>query len=1310
MQTPRKRILAIVDPDTNEEVKINNVDAKPAQKTAATVKTPPASVKIPERTSRPLELVSDPAENVAALKDSSKSVPDDETVEVRKAPTDSEISESKQVPPVNTVHSEIVENSIAPLADTQESSSSNALSSYGAKPIETVTGAEPVTAKENVGAGGSSINAEGDSSTSHSIESVPPIPVVPVMDKPDDVRLAEGPSDDGRKVDQPNAAPVVSSGLSEAPSNAHTYTSTVVNPETRTIDGTVEPPKLDTARDVDGAAQAETGSVMSTMESTVIRASEVSETDESSIHDDKNISPPTMKSGGDEASYTASTTGQDAHNFGGRRVYAPNFMLSMRAAANRNKAAKYELALSSNNLFKGTRTEDPRGTRTMRPVGDIFTGPRGKQPAVPQTGPAYMTPPVRGPRSSGLMGSGGVGSHDDLDFGSVRGQNPPPPPKGPQGTMNPRGPRQGNARDRFDGPIRRGPIDPFLNLPPVEKLKRSEKGWKRNRESDDEIQTKVKQVRSLLNKLTLEKFDKIFKQIIDINISSYEVLKGVVKEVFEKALFEPKFSGMYAELCGRLDVATRDMLQRADIIDSNGKPIFFRNILLNNCKDEFTRFAIESEGASKAAKSAEGDASEKDEGVATEEGTKKKSLTPDEQKAKIQRDKEEADLLATKAKRRMLANVRFISELYLKGLLRETIIHKQCIQRLLTIGIEKKEEDVLEALCKLLSKTGAKLSENKDAIQHINRYFQPLEKMSQDHSLPARVRFMLQDLIEQRANNWKLRREEAGAKTIAEIHQDIEKEERAKQEAQAASRERRGRGGGGMQHRERNQQNYPRVPMTMAARQKPAGNGISRSAAVIEKHGNRGPSNPPASFQTVRLGPGGSKLSSMTAGSAVTGRVGSRYGALAMMNETRENNVVNQSNDPRRAGPKKMSPGSRRPSLVKREQAEERIVLLEPEKLFRMTSNLLGEYWAGIAGITQARQFLETEILPPNYPRFIEEAIKCSVDAKMDQREKSVSFFCSIIDGPIPAKLFVLAFSSVIAQLPDLELDNPRALEILAKYIGATAATKRFAGDNSSSFGLQFVKTAIGAIDDHKRGTKVVVHVLSELYKNLTASIPEADRRQAAVKYTLDELDIDLPAKMSLWNPMNGAASLDGMLRDQGIPFVLPILDTELQLKKVLSSSPSADEVSRVFMSSGLIAQDVHRESFMRMVIRVSFDWLFMDPPPSIKEQFSAVIRNPLVQCLKPGIAHSVQMAALLATQWFITNNLHCLPPHKEGDTDKPGHIAFESLYEADIVEEEVFLKWKEDTGKTTAIEGKDKMLMQTTHFFNWLETAEEEE
>ncbi len=51
-------------------------------------------------------------------------------------------------------------------------------------------------------------------------------------------------------------------------------------------------------------------------------------------------------------------------------------------------------------------------------------------------------------------------------------------------------------------------------------------------------------------------------------------------QVFEKALDEPKYSSMYAQLCKRL-------AENAPNFDPPDKPCTFRRLLLNKCRDEF---------------------------------------------------------------------------------------------------------------------------------------------------------------------------------------------------------------------------------------------------------------------------------------------------------------------------------------------------------------------------------------------------------------------------------------------------------------------------------------------------------------------------------------------------------------------------------------------------------------------------------------------------------------------------------------------------------------------------------------------------
>ena len=51
-------------------------------------------------------------------------------------------------------------------------------------------------------------------------------------------------------------------------------------------------------------------------------------------------------------------------------------------------------------------------------------------------------------------------------------------------------------------------------------------------------------------------------------------------QIFEKALDEPKYSSMYAQLCKRL-------AENAPNFDPPDKPCTFKRLLLNKCKDEF---------------------------------------------------------------------------------------------------------------------------------------------------------------------------------------------------------------------------------------------------------------------------------------------------------------------------------------------------------------------------------------------------------------------------------------------------------------------------------------------------------------------------------------------------------------------------------------------------------------------------------------------------------------------------------------------------------------------------------------------------
>lgn len=61
-----------------------------------------------------------------------------------------------------------------------------------------------------------------------------------------------------------------------------------------------------------------------------------------------------------------------------------------------------------------------------------------------------------------------------------------------------------------------------------------------------------KRLRSILNKLTPQKFDELMKQVKELTIDTTERLKGAIDLIFEKAISEPNFSVAYASMCSYL--------------------------------------------------------------------------------------------------------------------------------------------------------------------------------------------------------------------------------------------------------------------------------------------------------------------------------------------------------------------------------------------------------------------------------------------------------------------------------------------------------------------------------------------------------------------------------------------------------------------------------------------------------------------------------------------------------------------------------------------------------------------------------------
>jgi translation initiation factor 4G len=190
------------------------------------------------------------------------------------------------------------------------------------------------------------------------------------------------------------------------------------------------------------------------------------------------------------------------------------------------------------------RTSQPSSTSNRpvsnRPSGDGGEWSRGSAPKRPSGTTASTT-------SSTVGFGGGQWS---------RGQAPPK-------IQNPQQQQQGGR-----GGGRGGQQQPFYDGP-VAPLVKTENQWK-PKKSTSAFDISEKKVKSLLNKMTKEMFDRLSAQMLEIPILTYETLAMMIDHVYDKAIDEPAFGDIYADLC--VSLSQLDLNKLVHIIESDEEP------------------------------------------------------------------------------------------------------------------------------------------------------------------------------------------------------------------------------------------------------------------------------------------------------------------------------------------------------------------------------------------------------------------------------------------------------------------------------------------------------------------------------------------------------------------------------------------------------------------------------------------------------------------------------------------------------------------------------------------------------------------
>ncbi|KAL8699852.1 MAG: hypothetical protein Q9201_005767 [Fulgogasparrea decipioides] len=368
-----------------------------------------------------------------------------------------------------------------------------------------------------------------------------------------------------------------------------------------------------------------------------------------------------------------------------------------------------------------------------------------------------------------------------------------PHPHSPRGNASQRGSTSRSGKtDRTQKNDKDAKTMPLTEGTTVKPIETSEKGWKPTsvgqsafglagpapggdgHMAPDIVQRKVK---SNLNKMTPNNFDKISGQILAIAAQSKEetdgrTLRQVIQLTFEKATDEAHWAEMYAQFCKRMLESMSPEIKDESIRNNKGEIVtggaLFRKYLLTRCQTEF-------EQGWKV------NLPEKPEGASEEA-----AMLSDEYYA------------AAAAKRRGLGLVRFIGELYKLGMLTERIMH-QCVKKLVDYEGVPDEAEV-ESLTSLLKTIGANLDSSEKGHQLMDIYFARINIMIETPALASRLKFMLMDIGDLRKKSWQGTKAGAlkGPATLEQVRAEaVEAERQRELQRQADAGARRGGGGGG---------------------------------------------------------------------------------------------------------------------------------------------------------------------------------------------------------------------------------------------------------------------------------------------------------------------------------------------------------------------------------------------------------------------------------------------------------------------------------------------------------------------------------
>lgn len=785
-----------------------------------------------------------------------------------------------------------------------------------------------------------------------------------------------------------------------------------------------------------------------------------------------------------------------------------------------------------------------------------------------------------------------------------------------------------------------------------------------------------RKVRGILNKLTPEKFQKLSNDILRTELTSHNILKGVILLIFEKALDEPKYSSMYAQLCKRLS-------EEAPNFEEKG-PCTFRLLLLNKCKAEF----------------------------------ESRSELLDKHACDPLLDEEERRQLA---KRKMLGNIKFIGELGKLEILSEGILHR-CIQELLGPRRGEDPSEDLECLSQIMRTCGRILDSDRGK-KLMDQYFERMSLLADNIDLPPRIRFMLKDVIELRRDCWRPRKS-AIVEGPMPIHQirPVDDDRLNYRNRNERIQEQRDQDRSELfRHPMKTRSGIdtmlmgltlssPSTNLISAHSFSPNGFGSQRDGGFRPhnnqrsgfgynnqrgqyKHNQTNTNNQFNTQSNKDLAPR-FKKNLIVPHEEDLGELQLRPSMIFNKASMKSSNIMNS----RSAEPQLQPPPSNKQTptpLLKEALPIKQASVEKPkqgkkdkgptkEELLKKHIAMLDEYFKGDIDIVQAVDSYKEYKIPDKFAKdIIVSALTTSLDKTESDREKTIQYLARLRkENAINANVIQDSLKNLCNKVQERENE-------ITKVTSATAILLAIAITESL-----IPLTDVASLTDNGTYYPLFMLVLQHLHKMLGNS-PLTDLFNNSKVNLLSQLPETDKTKMRLAE----------ILEEHDLTFLYPPLKIQAELCKQLQADPNPQQFYK-WIKDNLDPSNFTDPGFINALMTVLLKYITQESASIVGDDKAVSEKeNSILERYRPILSAflreqpSLQLIAVYSLQVHF-----CELGFPRGQLLR----WFNALYNLEIVEEEAFLTWKEDV--TDAYPGKGQALFQVNQWLTWLQEAESEE